>query len=226
MENNNVKQISEIHLIRHSITEGNQKRWLYGAMDIPLVQAGIDLIGELRMQGIYPCLNDADENSQQETTAAAPDFYTSGMKRAEQTFEFIYGKRERRVIKDLREINFGIFEGFSGDELQSDPKYIAWKSARRQEVGPPDGESVADFCVRIKRGFDEVSGYHSLKELSCRHSKKEAHSVIVCHGGVIGALMWQLFPQEKNNFASWIPDPAHGYSLTIENGKPTAYRAF
>ena len=31
---------SRIILIRHGITEGNKKRWFYGAADIPLSQEG------------------------------------------------------------------------------------------------------------------------------------------------------------------------------------------
>ena len=31
---------SKIYLIRHGITEGNQKKWFYGAADIPLADEG------------------------------------------------------------------------------------------------------------------------------------------------------------------------------------------
>lgn len=33
--------ISRIYLIRHGITEGNQKKWFYGAADIPLAEEGL-----------------------------------------------------------------------------------------------------------------------------------------------------------------------------------------
>ena len=69
---------SYIHLIRHGITAGNENRWYYGRMDIPLTARGIAQLEKLRADGIYPNAQNAD-------------CYTSGMLRTEQTFQTIYG---------------------------------------------------------------------------------------------------------------------------------------
>ena len=45
---------SYIHLIRHGITAGNENRWYYGRMDIPLTARGIAQLEKLRADGIYP----------------------------------------------------------------------------------------------------------------------------------------------------------------------------
>lgn len=39
-----------------------------------------------------------------------------------------------------------------------------------------------DFIKRACRGLDELTGFHRLKELSHRHSGKDAVSIMVCHG--------------------------------------------
>ena len=64
---------TKICLIRHGITEGNQKRLYYGSSDIPLAEEGIEMLRSLSAQDIYPDDTDAK-------------YYTSGMLRTEQTF--------------------------------------------------------------------------------------------------------------------------------------------
>ena len=59
---------SYIHFIRHGITEGNQKGWYYGSLDIPLTEEGVAALKTLKEQKIYPPLDHAD-------------CYTSGLRR-------------------------------------------------------------------------------------------------------------------------------------------------
>ncbi|MFQ7473652.1 MAG: phosphoglycerate mutase family protein, partial [Anaerovoracaceae bacterium] len=69
---------SSICLIRHGITEGNKNRLYYGFSDVPLADEGIDELTKLAQAGIYPYDEEAD-------------FYTTGLKRTEQTLSLIYG---------------------------------------------------------------------------------------------------------------------------------------
>ncbi len=228
MENKaNEKIVSEIHLIRHGNTEGTEKHWFYGAIDIPLSNVGVDEVAALAKQGIYPCQAFADKTELDENgESEAPDFYTSGMLRAEQTFFVIYGNAPHATIPELKEINFGIFEGKSHEELKDNERYKAWLAMEGEDAAPPQGESVGEFGKRIMAGWKKLTGYHQMKELSHRHSKLPAHSIIVCHGGVIGGLMTRLFPEAGKHIYTWIPNPAHGYTITMEDGEPTGYRAF
>lgn len=41
-------------------------------------------------------------------------------------------------------------------------------------------------------------------------------TIAVCHGGPIAAILQNAFPDEKENFYQWLPDPGHGYLLTVE----------
>lgn len=204
---------SQIHLIRHGITEGNQKRYYYGAADIPLAPEGEEQLKELAEQGFYP-------------EAEGADFYTTGKQRTEQTLRLIYGEREHEQIPELVEMNFGEFEMKSYEELKEIPEYQRWISDEKGKTEPPGGESIIGFQKRIQGGLKILVGRHRLKELSVRHCGDDAVSVLVCHGGTIGAVMESTFPNQQEHFFKWVPDPGHGYTLTLEEGEITAYEAF
>lgn len=204
---------SQIHLIRHGITEGNQRRLYYGAADIPLAEEGVQRLKELVKEGIYP---QAEEG----------DFYTSGLRRTEQTLALIYGEREHETIPQLREMEFGDFEMKSYEDLKEVPEYVEWISDKSGNAASPGGESIAGFAARISEGLQILRGKHQLKELSVRHSGKEAVSVVVCHGGTIASIMEECFPGRREHFFKWIPDPGHGYTLNLEKSDIVTYEIF
>lgn len=204
---------SQIHLIRHGITKGNQNRLYYGAADIPLAKEGKEELKRLAAADIYP----DGENS---------DFYTSGLLRAEQTLFLIYGDIPHSYIRELKEMSFGKFEMKSYEDLKDIPEYIKWCSDTTGDAATPEGESVNGFHRRIQEGFEILLGKHRLKELSVRHCGKDAVSTMVCHGGTIGSILQHQFPEEREHFYKWIPDPGHGYTLNIEDGAITGYEEF
>jgi len=210
---------SQIHLIRHGITEGNQKRWFYGDSDIPLADEGRKELSQLAAAGIYP-VADGTQNR------GKADLYTSGMLRTEQTFLIIYGNREHAQIKDLVEFHFGDFEMKTHEELKGKLLYQQWIADKTGEASAPKGESSVAFSARVMRGYDTLFKKHHLKEVSLQDCGKEAHSIAVCHGGVIAAIMMHKFSADNKNLYQWIPDPGHGYSITIENGKEVSYKLF
>ena len=101
--------MKKIHFIRHGITEGNLKRWHYGWADIPLAPEGMEKLERLREENIYPRPEKAT-------------YYTSGMLRAEQTFEIIYGKREHKVAEKMKEFPTWIPEPGRGYSVTLDAK--------------------------------------------------------------------------------------------------------
>ncbi len=201
-----------IHFIRHGITEGILNRWYYGATDMPLVQEGIDEVLGFKADNVYPL--DLAEDT---------DFNTSGMIRAEQTLDVIYGDVQRKAIKNLSEMSFGRWECKTFDELKLEPEFDEWMNCTDNSFVFPEGDSILSFYERVEKGFDELLGLHRLKELSHRHSGKDATSVIVCHGGVISACMERYFSGDRENFWQWIPAPGRGFTLYIEDGEPVRY---
>ncbi len=202
---------SKIYLIRHGITEGNLKRWFYGAADIPLAEEGKTELVRLKEKGIYP---EVPEDA---------DMYTTGLIRTEQTFEIIFGNRPHKTIDNFKEMRFGEYECSTYDELKDYEDFDAWAWDTTGDVKLPGAESKNEFAARIAEGLKELRGYHALKELSHRHSGKDSVSVVVCHGGVISACMMMLFPEVNGNMWDWMPNPGFGYCIELENGEPSMY---
>ncbi|MDO4176195.1 MAG: histidine phosphatase family protein [Bacillota bacterium] len=205
---------SKIVLIRHGITTGNVQGLYYGATDVPLADKGIEMTKLLASQNFYPDSENAE-------------YYTSGMLRTEQTFELVYGDKEHEVIENFRELNFGDYEMKSYEELNSNPEYREWCNTFADGTPPPNGESIRDFNARVWQGFEELKVKHELLMLKLRNQRKEAMSICVIHGGVICSIMNSLWPEKyESNFYQWIPNPGHGYVLTMEDGKVVDYEKF
>ena len=203
---------SKIYFIRHGITEGNKKRWFYGASDISLSDEGRETLQALASKGIYPVLpEDAD-------------LYTTGMVRTEETFKILFGDRAHKAIDKLQEMNFGEYECKTYDELKDFPEFEAWAWDKTGDVKLPGAESKNEFAARISAGLKELRGYHRLKELSHRHSGADSVSLIVCHGGVISAMMMELFPDVKGNMWDWMPQPGFGYCVEFKDSEPSKYK--
>ncbi len=213
-----------IHFIRHGITEGITNRWYYGSTDLPLVQEGIDEVMQYKAEGVYPfipaskCSDDFDT-----ATLDAIDFYSSGMLRADQTLDVIYGEVPRTAIKALQEMDFGRWECKTFAQIEQEPECKEWMECTDNSFVFPEGESILSFYDRVNGGLDELIGLHRLKELSNRHSGNDSVSIIVCHGGVIAAAMERFFSGDKENFWQWVPAPGRGYTLHLENGEPVRY---
>lgn len=204
---------SQIHLIRHGITEGNQRRLYYGATDLPLSQEGIEQIARLVKEGVYP-------------TADESDFYTTGLRRTEQTLALIYGETRHEQICQLKEMSFGEFEMKSYEELKEVPEYIQWISDESGRVESPGGESISGFASRISQGMKVLMEKHRHRELAAGSGGKDAVSTVICHGGTIASIMEECFAGQREHFYRWIPDPGHGYTLELEEGSVTGYTEF
>lgn len=176
----------KIYLIRHGRTEANEK-WLYcGSTDLPLSENGIKLIKNCTKK--YP---------------VAQDYYTSGMIRANQTFELIYGKTPFETVFELKEMDFGDFEMRSYEELKNDPPYLEWITGDNLANVCPNGESGAQMTERVLKAFRVIA-------------EKGRDAVIVTHGGVIAAIMEHLFPNEEKNRYEWQPGSAEGYAIDLK----------
>lgn len=176
--------MSVLYLIRHGITEGNERHLYYGSTDIPLSEKGREELKRITY---------SVENVR---------FFTSGMRRANETLERLFGNVPFEEIPAFRELNFGRFEMHSYEELKDDPLYQAWISGDFEKNIPPEGESVEQMRQRV---------YAALPLLL------ERDSVLVSHGGTVAYIMQKLFPKENKNLWEWQPKPGCGYK--IENGK-------
>lgn len=128
---------------------------------------------------------------------------TSGMRRTEETLNLLFGDVPHEVERDFREIDFGVFEMKGYEELKDRQDYQAWITGDYEANVPPEGESGNAMTHRVLK---------ALKPLL----DSEQSTLVVTHGGVIAAIMAELFPEENKYRYQWQPQPGYGY--VIENG--------
>lgn len=174
----------KLYLIRHGKTIANEKHVYCGATDLPLSDKGVDELQKFHYE--------VPENCR---------FLTSGMLRTEQTLYHLFGKIEHKVDERFREIDFGMFEMKGYEELKNQPEYQTWISGDNEKNVPPMGESGEQMTSRVMKGIKELL-------------EQKGNIVLITHGGVIVAIMEQLFPEENKNRYEWQPAPGGGYVIT------------
>ena len=165
-----------IALIRHGRTEGNLLKKYIGVTDE-------DLYDARGLERDYPPVDIV---------------VTSSMKRCVRTVEIIYPDAEKIVIGDLREYDFGRFEGKTFEEAVSDAEYKKWLDSGGNESFP-GGENHEDFKRR------SVSAFRAAVE-----KYKDFDIAFVVHGGTIMAVMQSLF---GGGFYDYMVENGGGYII-------------
>ena len=168
-----------IYLIRHGKTEANERRLYCGSTDLPLSESGRE-----ELKGLHYEISNVR-------------FLTSGMARANETMELLFPGVPYEQEPRFREVDFGLFEMRSYEQLKHDPDYQAWLTGDNEANVPPGGESGRQMAQRVLAAMKDV------REDTC----------IVTHGGVIAAIMSSLFPQENRNRYQWQPKNGRGYVI-------------
>jgi alpha-ribazole phosphatase len=182
----------EVYLIRHGKTLCNEKKLYCGKTDIRLSDNGIKELKGLKSDISYPICD---------------KYFTSGAKRANETFEILYPGESFNELRGFFEYDFGDFEMKSYEDLKNNKNYIKWITDEIGNVSCPNGESKINYRNRIKKEFKDFinmlisNGYKSV--------------LVVSHGGTIGTIL-ELFFDNSKNFYSWQPDCGEGYKLNIE----------
>lgn len=130
--------MNTVYLIRHGMTEANEKHLYCGSTDLPLSQAGRAAL-EKMTYGIRNAV-----------------FFTSGMTRTEQTLELLFGSVPHRAEPRFREMDFGAFEMRSYAALKNDPSYQEWITGDNEGKTTPGGESGLQMQRRALEAFFEL----------------------------------------------------------------------
>lgn len=176
-------------LIRHGMTEGVEKRWYYGATDLPLTAAGRARLFAQKAAGVYP-------------DAAGAQLITTHLCRARETAEIIYPDAAAEIIPELREVDFGEFECRRYEEIKDEPAFQQWLSGDWYGNTPPGGESFADAEARVLRAMKQIL-------------RREGDAVIVAHNGTLIVTMQLLFPEEHKTQPEWTVEPGCGYRIDL-----------
>ncbi len=182
----------KFHLIRHGLTEANEKGIYCGSgTDIPLSDEGRDELERLSGDTRYPYVDAV---------------YTSPLRRARQTAEILFPGCETIVCDAITEAAFGRFEGRTLEELKSDDEFCRWAAPKSGFV--PDGVEPAErFYGRVVNGFaDIVTDAMSRGMRSC---------AVITHADVISLIMAALAYPKAEPY-EWNPAPGCGYTVLAD----------
>lgn len=173
-------------LLRHGMTMANESRLYCGFSDPGLSEKGRSELLRLKERIDYP-------------DTCGMIRITSGMRRTDETLRLLFDAEPDARVEDLREMNFGRFELHSYDQLRSDADYQAWIMDESGGACTPGGESRRGFRKRVISAAEGI----------------DRDALIVCHGGVISALMAHWFPGEGLNMYQWQPGFGQGYIVEL-----------
>lgn len=178
----------KLHLIRHGLTQGNLDGvYVGGGLDMPLCEEGIEQLDSMMARFQYPTVGMV---------------FSSPMKRALQTAEILFPNAgEKLVLEELRENNFGEFEGRSVKELSQDPHFTKWLDSSSGYV-PEGGESGQAFAIRTARALGSIFQHMMEAEVF--------EAACVTHGGVIMSMLGQKAMPRKLP-AEWMSQNGCGF---------------
>ncbi len=179
-----------LYIVRNAITSGNENGvYVGGKTDEKLCENGIQQIEKLKSDFTYPMVNTV---------------FSSPLARAIETAEILFGTaKDKIILEDLTENNFGEFEGRQISELVNDENFKRWVTPG-ENYTPIDGESSAEFNTRCGNVLMQMFEYMmkaGIEQAAC-----------VTHGGVImSALAQKGMP--KYTPEHWMADSGCGYVL-------------
>ncbi len=172
-----------VYLLRPGATAYNEERRYLGRSDLPLSPGG------------RAALTRADFSPR--------TVYVSPLRRAAETAELLFPEAGLHPISDLREMDFGLFEGKTYREMADWPAYRAWVEGGCLDA-VPGGESKADFCHRTCAAFALL--------VDRALEAEEDYLVVVAHGGTQMAAL-ERFVLPRGDYFSWQSPCGCGFAL-------------
>ncbi|MBQ3919440.1 MAG: histidine phosphatase family protein [Oscillospiraceae bacterium] len=179
-----------IAVIRHGRTSANDSGIYIGKTDLPLTEEGKEELRELYETHEYP---------------KVARVYTSPLERAVQTAEILFPDREMTEIDELREMDFGAFEGCSAEELAQLDSYKKWLKGGLDNP-PPNGESLRNMMTRC---------YVALNTIILDMMRDDiTNAAIVTHSGILMNMM-SCFGLPKFKPMEFACPMGHGYEILV-----------
>ncbi len=179
-----------ISIIRHGMTEANEKGIYIGKTDMPLSQKGASELAAKMDEFDYPTVHRV---------------YSSPLKRCTETAEILFPETELVKIDDLSELNLGIFENKSVDELINRDDYKAWIRGGK-DTRPPQGESLEEMTART------FSAIHSI--IIDMMESGLTHCALITHAGIISNML-SCFGLPKYDPKYLNAAPGEGFEILV-----------
>lgn len=172
-----------VYLLRHGETAWNAQGRYLGRTDLPLTEAG------------RAALRKAD---------LAPEaVFVSPLGRAAETAAILFPQARQIVVPDLREMDFGLFEGRGWRDMEDFAPYREWVDGDCR--GPvPEGESMEAFCARTCAAFGAL-----MDQAAASGAKRLA---VVAHGGTQMAVL-ERFALPPREYFDWKSSCGGGFLL-------------
>lgn len=181
--------VTTLYIVRHGETEGSDVKRYKGSIDVPLSENGIEQIRKasdfisrhVKTTGLSQdrsYLKDihASTEGAGNTERNLNAVYCSNLSRARRSAEIIARPHGLSpiVMPELRERNFGLWEGMSFSEIKDryPEEFSAW-AANPLKYSPSNGESTVDVSSRAVAALDSIMDRHDGDTIA-----------IVAHGGV------------------------------------------
>ena len=181
----------ELILIRHGTTRGNQEKRFIGTLDVPLAPQG-----EALARQVGP------------TLPRVAHIYRSPLLRCRQTAQLLWPGVEMTVIDELRETDFGPFEGKNHEELKDDPLYQAWigQGDRLNFAAMPVGETAEQVVDRVSLGLAKL-----VRDAAARGYERVG---VVSHGGALMGLLSQ-YGRPERAYYGWMCPNCGGFRMAL-----------
>ena len=154
-----------LSILRHGMTEANEKGVYIGRTDTPLSSKGAAELASKMDELDYPTVHRV---------------YSSPLKRCTETAEILFPYTQLCTVDDLKELDLGQFENKSVDELIARDDYKQWLKGGK-EARPPHGESLEELTARTYKALHEI--------IMDMMNDGLTHCAVITHGGVISNML-------------------------------------
>jgi len=189
-ERNDSMKGYRISVIRHGLTEANEKGIYIGKTDLPLSDKGAAELAAKMDEFDYPAVHKV---------------YSSPLRRCTETAEILFPYTDLCVVDDLRELDLGIFENKKVDELLENDDYKAWLRGGK-DTRPPQGESLEEMTARTYKALHEI--------ITDMMYEGNTHCALITHGGVISNML-SCFGMPKYDPKQLNADFGEGFDIIV-----------
>ena len=172
---------TKLLLIRHGESYSNVQKKYSGFQDVDLTKKG---------------MQQAERLAYRLKKTPVDAVYCSDLKRAIHTADIVFGNRNVDMLtsSNLREMNFGIWEGMTFEEIKikEGAKFTSWLENPDERSIIPQGESLAMLNERVMTEVNRILQEH-------KNGEKDETIAIVCHGGAIRIILCNVLNLELKN---------------------------
>ena len=133
--------------------------------------------------------------------------YVSPARRARETAAILFPGSRQRVVEDLREMDFGAFEGRGWWEMEQDPDYRNWVDGGCMG-SCPGGEGRALFSARVCAAFEGI----------LQEEKESAELAVIAHGGTQMSVL-ERWGEPERVYYQWQSPCGGGWLLNWDGQK-------